>query len=112
MEVFLKMSFLFGWTNTLRFIFALYLEIGLFAGLRKGFFVFHEVLEKGELISLYGNVIWMTQKNPKRDRSCFDQAVHASPSDCMMLGSHAHFIYEFGEKAENQAEIAPAMVTL
>ena len=37
-EVFLKMFFLFGWANTLLFVFTLYLEMGFFTSFSKGFF--------------------------------------------------------------------------
>lgn len=35
----------------------------------------------GEVLSLFGNLIWMTQGDEDRAKSYFDQAVHASPND-------------------------------
>ena len=45
-EVFLKMFFLLGRTNTLLFIFALDLEMRLFTSFREWFLVFHEIFEE------------------------------------------------------------------
>lgn len=35
----------------------------------------------GELLSLYGNLIWETSKDEHRAQIYFDQAVNASPND-------------------------------
>lgn len=35
----------------------------------------------GELLSLYGNLIWETTKDEDRAQIYFDQAVNASPDD-------------------------------
>lgn len=35
----------------------------------------------GELLSLYGRLIWETQRDGDRAKSYFDQAVYASPHD-------------------------------
>ena len=45
-EVFLKIFCLFGWANTLLFIFVLYLKMRFFTSFRKGFFVFHEIFKE------------------------------------------------------------------
>ena len=35
----------------------------------------------GELLSMYGKLIWETQRDERRAKSCFDQALHAAPHD-------------------------------
>lgn len=35
----------------------------------------------GELLSLYGSLIWETQRDEARAKSYFDQAIHADPND-------------------------------
>lgn len=35
----------------------------------------------GEVLSLYGKLIWETNRDEKRAKSYFDQAVNASPDD-------------------------------
>ena len=35
----------------------------------------------GELLSLYGNLIWETSKDEHRAQLYFDQAINASPND-------------------------------
>ncbi|KAI9180853.1 hypothetical protein LWI28_008725 [Acer negundo] len=35
----------------------------------------------GEVLSLYGNLIWMTEGDEERAKSYLDQAVNASPND-------------------------------
>jgi len=35
----------------------------------------------GELLSLYGTLIWETQRDEDRAKSYFDQAIHAAPND-------------------------------
>jgi len=35
----------------------------------------------GELLSLYGALIWETQRDEARAKSYFDQAIHAAPND-------------------------------
>lgn len=48
----------------------------------------------GELLSLYGNLIWETQKDVDRAKSYFDQAVHASPDDWYF---HPFCLFSFGK---------------
>lgn len=48
----------------------------------------------GEVLSLYGNLIWEKERDERRAKSYFDQAVQASPDDCMVLGSYARFMWE------------------
>ncbi|KAK9275693.1 hypothetical protein L1049_022960 [Liquidambar formosana] len=57
----------------------------------------------GEVLSLYGKLIWDTNRDENRAKSYFDQAVYASPNDCMVLGSYAHFMWE-AEEVEDEAE--------
>lgn len=45
----------------------------------------------GELLSLYGRLIWETQRDGDRARSYFDQAVHASPHD--WYGTYYFFLF-------------------
>ncbi|KHN04870.1 hypothetical protein glysoja_024231 [Glycine soja] len=54
----------------------------------------------GELLSLYGTLIWETQRDEDRAKSYFDQAIHAAPNDCTVLGSYAHFMWEAEEEEE------------
>ncbi|KOM25641.1 hypothetical protein LR48_Vigan148s000500 [Vigna angularis] len=54
----------------------------------------------GELLSLYGALIWETQRDEARAKSYFDQAIHAAPNDCTVLGSYAHFMWEAEEEEE------------
>lgn len=35
----------------------------------------------GEVLCLYGNLIWMTQRDGDRAKAYFDQAVKVSPND-------------------------------
>lgn len=35
----------------------------------------------GEVLCLYGNLIWMTQGHADRAKAYFDQAVHVAPND-------------------------------
>lgn len=35
----------------------------------------------GELLSLYGKLIWETERDEERAKSYFDQAIHATPDD-------------------------------
>lgn len=35
----------------------------------------------GELLSLYGKLVWETQRDEQRAKSYFDRAVYASPDD-------------------------------
>lgn len=39
----------------------------------------------GEVLSLYGKLIWETQKDEVRAKSYFDQAVQAAPEDWYVL---------------------------
>lgn len=39
----------------------------------------------GEVLSLYGKLIWETQKDEVRAKSYFDQAVQAAPEDWYIL---------------------------
>ena len=73
-------------------------------------------------MSLYGKLIWETQRDEERAKSYFDQAVSASPDDCMVLGSFASFMWEAEEDEDEddneeiniddgtQASSVPALV--
>jgi Tfp pilus assembly protein PilF len=37
--------------------------------------------EDGELLSLYGKLIWETNRDEERAKSYFDQAIHVAPND-------------------------------
>ncbi|KAF2315477.1 hypothetical protein GH714_039831 [Hevea brasiliensis] len=67
----------------------------------------------GEVLSLYGKLIWDSHRDGERAQAYFDQAVSASPNDCMVLGSYAHFMWEAEEDDEEVngcAEASPALV--
>lgn len=54
----------------------------------------------GEVLSLYGRLIWEAERDGDRAALYFDRAVNASPDDCMVLGSYARFLWEAGEEDE------------
>ncbi|KAJ4957794.1 hypothetical protein NE237_024905 [Protea cynaroides] len=54
----------------------------------------------GEVLSLYGNLIWESYRDETRANSYFQQAVKASPNDCFVMGSYAHFLWEAEEVEE------------
>ncbi|KAJ4958822.1 hypothetical protein NE237_025933 [Protea cynaroides] len=58
----------------------------------------------GEVLSLYGNLIWESYRDETRANSYFQQAVKASPNDCSVMGSYAHFLWD----AEEDEEIGAA----
>lgn len=47
----------------------------------------------GELLSMYGKLIWETHRDQDRAKSYFDQAVTASPDDWYSFRFHHLFIY-------------------
>ncbi|XP_030548373.1 uncharacterized protein LOC115753741 isoform X2 [Rhodamnia argentea] len=52
----------------------------------------------GDVLSLYGDLIWTTHKDGPRARSYFDQAVRSAPGDCYVLASYARFLWDAGEE--------------
>ncbi|WOL06989.1 hypothetical protein Cni_G15724 [Canna indica] len=57
----------------------------------------------GEVLSLYGKLVWETHKDGERAESYFERAVEASPDDCYVLGSYAHFLWDAEEDEEDEA---------
>lgn len=51
--------------------------------------------EDGELLSLYGNLIWTTQRDEERAKSYFHQAVDASPNDWYVFAASYHIIHYY-----------------
>ncbi|KAG8374609.1 hypothetical protein BUALT_Bualt10G0013200 [Buddleja alternifolia] len=71
----------------------------------------------GELLCLYGKLIWETYKDESRAKSYFQQALHASPHDCTVLGSYGQFLWEAEgdedeemERANEEVVSAAAMI--
>ncbi|KAJ0914092.1 putative tetratricopeptide-like helical domain superfamily [Helianthus annuus] len=58
----------------------------------------------GELLSLYGKLIWEVHGDGERAQHYFDQAVSASPDDCMVMGSYAQFMWEVEEDEDIEEE--------
>lgn len=55
----------------------------------------------GDVLSLYGDLIWTTHKDGPRAQSYFDQAVQSAPGDCYVLASYARFLWDAGEEEED-----------
>ncbi|RWV93525.1 hypothetical protein GW17_00044020 [Ensete ventricosum] len=54
----------------------------------------------GEVLSLYGKLVWETHRDGERAEAYFERAVEASPDDCFVLGSYAHFLWDAEEEAK------------
>ncbi|XP_019235024.1 PREDICTED: uncharacterized protein LOC109215413 [Nicotiana attenuata] len=72
----------------------------------------------GEMLSMYGKLVWESEQNESRAKSYFDQAIQASPVDCTVLGSYAKFMWEAEEDDEEEEKmerktvaVGAAMVT-
>ncbi|CAA6669650.1 unnamed protein product [Spirodela intermedia] len=62
----------------------------------------------GEVLSLYGKLIWETQGDETRAESYFERAVEASPDDCYVMGSYAHFLWDADEAGEEEEDVRAA----
>ncbi|CAK7353692.1 unnamed protein product [Dovyalis caffra] len=58
--------------------------------------------DDGNVLSMYGNLIWNNHKDSNRAQTCFDQAIQSSPDDCYVLASYAHFLWDAGEEDDEQ----------
>ncbi|EFH43506.1 hypothetical protein ARALYDRAFT_491493 [Arabidopsis lyrata subsp. lyrata] len=56
----------------------------------------------GELLSMYGDLIWKNHGDGVRAHSYFDQAVQFSPDDCHVLASYARFLWDAEEEEEEE----------
>ncbi|CAA7025422.1 unnamed protein product [Microthlaspi erraticum] len=59
----------------------------------------------GEMLSMYGDLIWKNHGDGVRAQSYFDQAVQSSPDDCNVLASYARFLWDTEEDEEEEEEI-------
>ncbi|CAH8378057.1 unnamed protein product [Eruca vesicaria subsp. sativa] len=58
----------------------------------------------GEMLSMYGDLIWKNHGDGVRAQSYFDQAVQSSPDDCHVLASYARFLWDTEEEEEEEEE--------
>ncbi|KAF8110918.1 hypothetical protein N665_0078s0105 [Sinapis alba] len=58
----------------------------------------------GEMLSMYGDLIWKNHGDGARAQSYFDQAVQSSPDDCHVLASYARFLWDTEEEGEEEEE--------
>ncbi|KAK4798823.1 hypothetical protein SAY86_031149 [Trapa natans] len=56
----------------------------------------------GNVLSLYGELIWEKHRDVLRAYSYFDQALQSSPDDCYVLASYARFLWDSGEDDEDE----------
>ncbi|XP_078437676.1 uncharacterized protein LOC144708302 [Wolffia australiana] len=67
----------------------------------------------GEVLSLYGQLVWDAHGDEQRAEAYFERAVEASPEDCYVMGSYAHFLWdaeEAGKDEEDNVAVAPPEV--
>ncbi|KAF3335985.1 hypothetical protein FCM35_KLT20492 [Carex littledalei] len=57
--------------------------------------------ENGEVMALYGKLIWEKEREKERAEVYMERAVQASPNDCYVLGSYAHFLWETEEESDS-----------
>ncbi|XP_011039688.1 PREDICTED: uncharacterized protein LOC105136156 [Populus euphratica] len=60
--------------------------------------------DDGNVLSMYGDLIWNNHKDSNRAQAYFDQAVKSSPDDCYVLASYAHFLWDAGEEDGDEEE--------
>ncbi|OWM86715.1 hypothetical protein CDL15_Pgr015751 [Punica granatum] len=58
----------------------------------------------GNVLSLYGDLIWKKHKDAPRARGFFDQALQSSPDDCYVLASYARFLWDSREDDDDEEE--------
>ncbi|XP_031273894.1 uncharacterized protein LOC116132381 [Pistacia vera] len=58
----------------------------------------------GNVLSLYGDLIWKNYKDAPRAQSYYDQAVKSAPGDCYVLASYAQFLWDAGEDDDLQVD--------
>ncbi|CAN8273238.1 unnamed protein product, partial [Cochlearia groenlandica] len=56
----------------------------------------------GEILSMYGEMLWKNHGDGVRAQSYFDQAVQSSPNDCNVLASYARFLWDTEEDEEEE----------
>ncbi|KDP33593.1 hypothetical protein JCGZ_07164 [Jatropha curcas] len=56
----------------------------------------------GDVLSMYGDLIWNNHKDNARAQTYFDEAVQSSPDDCYVLASYARFLWDAGEEEEEK----------
>ena len=56
----------------------------------------------GEMLSMYGDLIWKNHGDGARAQSYFDQAVQAAPDDSYVLASYAKFLWDSEEEDEEE----------
>ncbi|KAB5553341.1 hypothetical protein DKX38_010652 [Salix brachista] len=60
--------------------------------------------DDGNVLSMYGDLIWNNHKDSDRAQACFDRAIKSSPGDCYVLASYANFLWDAGEEEEEQEQ--------
>ncbi|KAL7164229.1 hypothetical protein ACSBR2_040192 [Camellia fascicularis] len=60
--------------------------------------------EDGNVLSLYGELIWDAHKDASRAQFYFDQALLASPHDCDVMASYARFLWDAEDEDEDEEE--------
>ncbi|XP_050216887.1 uncharacterized protein LOC126667839 [Mercurialis annua] len=56
----------------------------------------------GNVLSMYGDLIWNNHKNSDRAQTYFDQAVRSSPDDCHVMASYAKFLWEVPDEEDEE----------
>ncbi|CAH2077244.1 unnamed protein product [Thlaspi arvense] len=65
----------------------------------------------GEMLSMYGDLIWKNHGDGVRAQSYFDQAVESSPHDCHVLASYARFLWDTEEEEEEEIKYENGLST-
>ncbi|GMN60620.1 hypothetical protein TIFTF001_029715 [Ficus carica] len=59
----------------------------------------------GNVLSMYGDLIWHLHKDGPCARNCFNQALLHAPRDCSVVAAYANFLWDAGDEAdENKIE--------
>ncbi|KAM7258030.1 hypothetical protein ACFE04_013771 [Oxalis oulophora] len=57
---------------------------------------------EGDVLSMYGDLIWNNHRDASRARYYFHQASQIAPDDCYVLASYAQFLLESGEDDDEE----------